>query len=105
MSAVEADIPNLPADYRCYKARYRSKMCAFDSLQMDAPVVQEIRDLVAAKVPAAKISDLHVWRVGGGSYACILALVSAKPLQADDLRTHLSIHEELVHVTVEIAQA
>jgi cation diffusion facilitator family transporter len=73
--------------------------------EMDAPVVQEVRDVVAEKIPTAKISDLHVWRVGRGSYACILALVSDKPMQADDIRAHLAIHEELVHVTVEVAQA
>ncbi|RDS84132.1 CDF family Co(II)/Ni(II) efflux transporter DmeF [Dyella psychrodurans] len=73
--------------------------------EMDAPVVQEVRDVVAEKIPTAKISDLHVWRVGRGSYACILSLVSDKPLQAEDIRAHLAIHEELVHVTVEIAQA
>jgi cation diffusion facilitator family transporter len=70
--------------------------------EMDAPVVQEVRAVVAEKAPAAKISDLHVWRVGRGSYACVLALVSEKPLLADDIRTYLSVHEELVHVTVEV---
>lgn len=73
--------------------------------EMDAPVVQEVRDVVAEKVPTAKISDLHVWRVGRGSYACILSLVSDKPLHADDIRAHLAVHEELVHITVEVAQA
>lgn len=72
--------------------------------EMDAPVVQEVKDVVAEKAPTAKISDLHVWRVGRESYACILALVSDKPLQADDIRTFLSVHEELVHVTVEVAR-
>jgi cation diffusion facilitator family transporter len=70
--------------------------------EMDAPVVQEIRDVVAARLPSAGIYDLHVWRVARGSYACILGLVTSEPVSPDEVRGHLSIHEELVHVTVEI---
>jgi cation diffusion facilitator family transporter len=72
---------------------------------MDAPVVQEIREVVARRMPRAAISDLHVWRVGKGRYACILGLVSQQPLTAAVVRGYLSVHEELVHVTVEIAHA
>lgn len=70
--------------------------------EMDAPVVAEIREVVDQALPAAAISDLHVWRVGKGRYACILALVSSAPLTAHEVRRHLSVHEELVHVTVEV---
>lgn len=73
--------------------------------EMDNPVVQEIRDVVATGFPAAAVSDLHVWRVGKGRYACILVLVSATPVHADDVRRQLAIHEELVHVTVEVTPA
>ncbi|MGO4502949.1 MULTISPECIES: CDF family Co(II)/Ni(II) efflux transporter DmeF [unclassified Dyella] len=72
---------------------------------MDAPVVEEIRDVVTDKLPGTSISDLHVWRVGKGRYACILGLVTDAPLTPALVRGHLSIHEELAHVTVEIAQA
>lgn len=72
--------------------------------EMDTPVVQEIRDVVAEELPQAAISDLHVWRVGRGSYACILGLVSPAELSAAEVRRHLAIHEELVHVTVEVAR-
>jgi cation diffusion facilitator family transporter len=72
---------------------------------MDAPVVQEVRDAIAEHFPDAAISDLHVWRVGKGRYACILALVSARPLSAAAVRGCLAVHEELAHVTVEIAEA
>lgn len=67
--------------------------------EMDAPVAQEIRDVVA------RICDLHVWRVARSSYACILGLVTDEPVSPAEVREHLSIHEELVHVTVEIQQA
>lgn len=72
---------------------------------MDAPVVQEIREVVADKLLGSTITDLHVWRVGKGRYACILGLVTDKPLTPAVVRGHLAIHEELVHITVEIAQA
>lgn len=71
--------------------------------EMDAPVVPEIREVVDQALPAATISDLHVWRVGKGRYACILPMVSAAPLSAHEVRRHLSVHEELVHVMVEIS--
>lgn len=40
--------------------------------------------------------------MGKGRYACILALVSSAPLTAHEVRRQLSVHEELVHVTVEV---
>jgi cation diffusion facilitator family transporter len=73
--------------------------------EMDQPLVEEIRALVTAQFTTAAISDLHVWRVGRDSYACILGLVATTPIRAEDVRRQLVIHEELVHVTVEIAMA
>jgi len=73
--------------------------------EMDQPVVEEIRDVVKVHFAKAAISDLHVWRVGRDSYACILGLVTTTAISADDVRRQLAIHEELVHVTVEIAVA
>jgi cation diffusion facilitator family transporter len=71
--------------------------------EMDAPVVDEIREVVTEKLPGTAISDLHVWRVGKGRYACILGLVTDRPLSAALVRTYLAVHEELAHITVEIA--
>ena len=70
--------------------------------EMDAPVVDEIRDVIAASPVAADITDLHVWRVGKGKYACILALSAPSEASPDQFRRQLGIHEELVHVTVEL---
>lgn len=47
------------------------------------------------------IVDLHVWRVGPGRYAAIVSLVAAEPLPPADYAARVTIHEELVHVTVE----
>ena len=73
--------------------------------EMDAPVVEEVREVVHQLDPAAVLRDLHVWRVGKGKYACIVSLKPARALDAEDVRRALAIHEELVHVTVEFAPA
>jgi cation diffusion facilitator family transporter len=70
--------------------------------EMDHPVVQEIRDVVAQDFPTLAISDLHVWRVGKGHYACVLALVGSAPVTADEVRRSLAVHEEIAHVSVEV---
>jgi len=73
--------------------------------EMDAPVVQEVREVIAASPVPATITDLHVWRVGKGRYACIVALQAAGPAQPEDFRRLIAVHEELVHITVEVAPA
>ncbi|MBI1752631.1 MAG: CDF family Co(II)/Ni(II) efflux transporter DmeF [Acidobacteria bacterium] len=74
--------------------------------EMDHPVVKEIREAIATQPEwgsATQITDLHVWRVGKGSYACILALSTKHPgLTIDSARQCLGIHEEIAHLTVEI---
>ena len=69
--------------------------------EMDAPVVEEIRELVAALPGDVVLRDLHVWRVGKGKYACIVSL-TAVDVTPTYVRELLAIHEELVHVTVEV---
>ena len=73
--------------------------------EMDQPVVEEIRDVVRDQFATAAVSDLHVWRVGRDSYACILGLVATSAISAEEVRRQLAVHEELVHVTVEVAMA
>ena len=73
--------------------------------EMDAPVVAEIYEVIAASPVQAEITDLHVWRVGKGKYACIISLAVAGIIEPDYFRRQISIHEELVHVTVEVNQA
>lgn len=70
--------------------------------EMDAPVVEEIREVVANDPHETVITDLHVWRVGKGKYACVLALITRGTESADYYRQALQVHEELVHVTVEV---
>lgn len=72
--------------------------------EMDAPVVAEIREVIASSPIPAEITDLHVWRVGKGKYACIVALAveGATAATPDFFRRLLGVHDELAHVTVEV---
>jgi len=73
--------------------------------EMDHPVVDEIREAVESKSGSeqTRISDLHVWRVGRASYSCALSLVTRDPtLTTDKVREWLSVHEEIVHSTIEV---
>lgn len=69
--------------------------------EMDHPVVQEIREVIAG-FSLVEITDLHVWKVGKGKFSCILALATDSNLNADQIREALSIHDEIVHVSIEI---
>lgn len=70
--------------------------------QMDLPVVAEVREAIEGGALPAKISDLHVWQVGRGKFACAVEVVAAAGVDADAVRRALGVHEELVHVTVEM---
>ncbi|UIF86508.1 CDF family Co(II)/Ni(II) efflux transporter DmeF [Cupriavidus sp. UYPR2.512] len=80
--------------------------------EMDHPVVEEVREVLAGLDPAdangeerTRVTDLHVWRVGRQQFACIACLVTHDPaLSPQRVREALSVHEELVHVTVEISR-
>ena len=70
--------------------------------EMDHPVVAEIREVV--EVDGARIVDLHVWRVGRGTFACAISLHTADPaLTPSRVHQQLAVHEEIVHATIEIA--
>lgn len=73
--------------------------------EMDHPVVAEIREVID-QLPAegnTSLTDLHVWRVGTGAYACALSLLTHDTkLTPLHIREQLGIHEEIVHATVEI---
>lgn len=71
--------------------------------EMDVPVVAEIREVIEGSPIKAEITDLHVWRVGKGKFACIISLCAEDAATPEEIRQQLSVHEELVHVTVEIS--
>ena len=70
--------------------------------EMDAPVVREVREVIEqGKVPA-RITDLHVWRVGREKYACVVSVSTSSPMDGEYFRRELAVHEELAHITVEV---
>jgi cation diffusion facilitator family transporter len=73
--------------------------------EMDHPLVAEIREVVESGPEAGetRITDLHVWRVGKGNFACALTVVTHdRQLTPGQVRTQLAEHEEIVHATIEI---
>mgnify|MGYP002149294332 CR=1 FL=1 len=73
--------------------------------EMDHPVVDEIREVIEADPDGGetRVTDLHVWRVGKATYSCALSLVTHdEKLTPKQVRDWLSVHEEIVHPTIEI---
>lgn len=73
--------------------------------EMDAPVVEEIREVIAAssRHPDTTLVDLHVWRVGKNAYSCAMSLLTSEPsLTARHVHAQLAVHEEIVHATIEV---
>lgn len=73
--------------------------------EMDHPVVEEIREVVEADQSKGRtrITDLHVWRVGKKVYSCALTVVTQDDsLTPTEVRNRISVHEEVVHATIEI---
>ena len=70
--------------------------------EMNAPVVAEIREVIAASPIPATLCDLHVWRVGKGKYACIVSLLTTQNAEPEYFKQQLRVHEELVHISVEV---
>jgi cation diffusion facilitator family transporter len=70
--------------------------------EMDSPVVAEVREVIESGAVPAKITDLHVWRVGRQKYAVVVSVSTTSQENSEYFRRALAVHEELVHVTVEV---
>lgn len=70
--------------------------------EMSSPLAQEIKQVIEHCPIQAKVCDLHLWRVGKEKFACIIGLVTSENTSPDYFRNQLSIHKELVHITIEI---
>lgn len=62
---------------------------------------QEIRGAVEQDGDS-RITDLHVWQVGVGKFSAIVSVVAHEPKPPEHYKRLLGVHEELVHVTVEV---
>ena len=71
--------------------------------EMQEPVVEEIKQVIEQFDSMIKLMDLHVWQVGKGKFSCILSLQTSNQfLTPQAIKQALSIHEEIVHASIEI---
>jgi len=64
---------------------------------------QRIREAVEA-VDDVQVADLHLWRVGAASRACILSIVTHRPRAVEYYKERLNHIPGLGHITVEVHQ-
>jgi cation diffusion facilitator family transporter len=69
--------------------------------EMDHRLVEEIRSSLEADGDA-RVSDLHLWRVGRPQFACSITLAAGSPQTPEEYRALLRSHEEVVHSTIEV---
>ncbi|WP_454848621.1 CDF family Co(II)/Ni(II) efflux transporter DmeF [Rhizobium binxianense] len=74
-----------------------------DVLSEGETLPEEIR--AAIETPEDRITDLHIWQVGPGHHAAIVALATSHPREPDFYKAKLAGLEELSHVTVEVSPA
>jgi cation diffusion facilitator family transporter len=70
--------------------------------EMDTPLVDEVRAAIERGTVPARITDLHLWRVGRAKYACVVSVNTNADVDGEHFRRALCVHEELAHVTVEV---
>lgn len=63
-------------------------------------VRQEIHEAMAPT--GSRVTDLHVWQVGPGHFAAIIALMAREPQEPAHYKALLAHIHELSHVTVEV---
>lgn len=71
-----------------------------DAVPDDEDLLGEIREVIEGTGDA--ITDLHVWQLGPGHHAAIVAIASPEPREPSHYKAMLSHIHELSHVTVEV---
>ena len=74
-----------------------------DVLPEGETLPDEIREVIESD--GDRITDLHVWQVGPGHHAAIVAVLTPQPRDTAFYKERLSILDELSHVTVEVTRA
>jgi cation diffusion facilitator family transporter len=73
--------------------------------ERDNPVAKAVKNLIESRPGGAdmRIADLHVWRVGRQTYACILSLITDRnDIDVGTVKALLLGIPQLGHITVEI---
>ena len=67
-----------------------------------ATLTADVRTVIESD-GSSKVSDLHVWQIARGKYACIITLVTPKDgYTIADFKKRLEERREIVHVTIEL---
>lgn len=70
--------------------------------ESDAHTTEEIRAKIESD-GVTRVSDLHVWQIAGGKYACIVVLVTQKDrFTIADFKNRLGDDHDLVHTSIEM---
>ena len=81
-------------------------LCSAGGILLDhLPDSSDLPDEIRAAVEGdgdSRVSDLHVWQVAAGQFAAIVSVVAHAPKTPETYRRMLGVHEELVHVTIEV---
>ena len=69
--------------------------------QASDPILDKIRERLEQE-PETRVSDLHVWSVGPGKRAAIIAVETPHPKSLDAYSVMLPTDLDLTHVTIEV---
>lgn len=72
--------------------------------QAPEPVLEDIRAELE-KIPDTTVVDLHVWSIGTGKRAAIIAIESENPRDLEFYRSVVPDHHGLAHLTIEICSS
>ena len=76
-------------------------------LLLDESIDEDYKEAVKATIEKDsdnRVTDLHIWRVGPGHYAIIMALVTQFPKTPEYYKALLAGFHQLDHITVEVNQ-
>lgn len=74
-----------------------------DVVPDEGRLAEQIRARLA--MAEGQVTDLHVWQVGPGHHAAIVALSASEPLEPAAYKDRLKDLDTLSHVTVEVSRA
>ena len=70
----------------------------------DDALAKNIRDAVEGEGDA-RVTDLHLWQVGPGRFAAIVAIAAKDPADAALYKQRIGCDPRIVHITVEVVRA
>ena len=81
-------------------------LCRSAALELlDVETSTNLEDRVRStleEVDDVRVSDLHIWSIGGGARSCIATIVSASPRDPTHYRERILRACELAHLTIEV---